>query len=61
MRQEEEDLVIRLGSERLLTNIRTAAEIGCKRLVKNPHKPDEQFWASLVAQLVKNPPAILET
>jgi len=27
-RQEEEDLVIRLGSERLLTNIRTAAGIG---------------------------------
>lgn len=28
VRQEEEDLVIRLGGERLLTNIKTAAGMG---------------------------------
>ena len=51
----------RRGGERLLTDLRTAAGIGWKKgLIKNPHKPHEQFWASLVAQLAKSPPAMRE-
>ena len=38
MRQEEENLVIRFGDERLLTNVRTAAGTGWKRLLKNPFR-----------------------